>query len=232
MYKKMFIMLFTLAAAAVLMKGETRACTDFRLIAKDGAVVIGRTMEFPVDIKSVIWVVPRGIQNTSVNDKGMTGLTWKSRYGFIGIDGFELHSSYVEGMNEKGLSFEGLMCTGAQYQTAVPGKFVTNADLCAWIMGNFATVDEVKKAIPTVNIADMVKKEFHGSLGLHIAVNDAGGNGIVIEFVGGRVKVYDNKLGVMTNKPGFEWHMNSHLTAAQERAVHYRYDRQHEIKIM
>jgi choloylglycine hydrolase len=112
-------------------------------------------------------------------------------------------------MNEKGLSFAGLMFTGAQYQAAVPGKFVTNADLCSWILGNFATVDEVKKAIPTVNIADMIRKEFHGSLGLHVAVHDASGKSIVIEFSGGSTRVFDNPLGVMTNKPGFEWHMNN-----------------------
>jgi len=44
---------------------------------------------------------------------------------------------------------------------------------------------------------------------MHIAVHDAAGKNLVIEFIDGEVKVYDNPLGVMTNRPDFEWQINN-----------------------
>ena len=188
---------------------NSKACTDFLVKAKDGTVVNGRTMEFPIDLESKIWIVPRGMDNTSVNDKGIKGLSWKAKYAFIGIDGFNLKDTYVEGINEKGLSYGGLMYTGAKYQKAEPGKFVTYADLASWILGNFATVDEVKKELPRIMVADKYIKNVHGSLGIHIAIHDATGKSLVVEFINGEQKIYDNKVGVITNHPDFNWQMTN-----------------------
>src|SRR5512135_2949672 len=46
-------------------------------------------------------------------------------------------------------------------------------------------------------------------MGLHIAFHDAGGNNLVVEFISGEVKVYDNPIGVLTNRPEFPWQMNN-----------------------
>ena len=35
------------------------------------------------------------------------------------------------------------------------------------------------------------------------------GKSIVIEYVGGKLNVYDNPLGVITNSPAFDWHMTN-----------------------
>lgn len=185
------------------------ACSDFQLKAKDGSIVIGRSMEFPIDLYSNVVIVPRGIQSTSINDKGAKGITWTSKYGFLGIDAFKVKNAYVEGFNEKGLAFDALMFTGAKYQPAAAGQFVTISDFGSWIMGNFATVDEVKEALAKVNVAGISMKESNGELYLHIALHDAGGRNLVIEFIDGEVKVYDNPLGIMTNRPDFAWQINN-----------------------
>ena len=36
---------------------------------------------------------------------------------------------------------------------------------------------------------------------------DASGKSIVIEYVGGKLNVFDDPLGVVTNSPSFDWHM-------------------------
>lgn len=185
------------------------ACSDFQIKAKDGSIVIGRSMEFPIDLHSNVVIVPRGRQFTSVNDKGVKGISWTNQYGYLGVDAFGVKNAYVEGFNEKGLAFDALMFTGAKYQPAVPGKFVTISDLGSWILGNFATVDEVKEALTKVNVAGIVLKEAKGELYLHIALHDALGKNLVIEFIDGEVKVYDNPLGVMTNRPDFPWQINN-----------------------
>jgi len=185
------------------------ACTDFQIKAKDNTVVIGRSMEFPVDLHSNVVIVPRGEQFVSANDKGVKGITWTNKYGFLGIDAYSLKNCYVEGFNEKGLAFDALMFTGAKYQPSKPGKFVTISNFGSWIMGNFATVEEVKEALPKVNVAGTNLKAAGGDLYMHIAVHDASGKNLVIEFINGEVKVYDNPLGVMTNRPDFDWQINN-----------------------
>jgi len=44
---------------------------------------------------------------------------------------------------------------------------------------------------------------------LHVALHDAGGKNLVIEFIDGKANVYDNPLGVMTNRPDFPWQINN-----------------------
>ena len=184
-------------------------CSDFIVKAKDSTVVNGRSMEFPVDMEGEIWVEPSGARFISVNDKDVKGLSWESRYGFIAINAFHVDNGYVDGFNEKGLSFSGLAFNGVKFQPAVPGKFVNWNDLCSWILGNFTTVDEVKRELPKINVSDNTVKKMKGSTGLHIALHDSLGKNAVIEFIDGRVNIYDNPIGVMTNRPSFDWQLNN-----------------------
>ena len=187
---------------------DSQACTNFQIEAQDKSVIVGRTMEYPTDLRSKIWVVPRGTEQTSANNQGVKNLYWNSKYAYIGIDGFDL-GSIIDGMNEKGLSVNGLMYTGAKYQDRGKGKFVTYADLGSWILANFSTVDEVKKELPNINVIDKYIKEFRGSLGLHMAVHDASGKSIVIEFINGEQKISDNNIGILTNRPSFDQQMTN-----------------------
>ena len=188
---------------------NVNACTNFQVKAKDNTVVIGRTMEFPTDLKSKIWVIPRGLDHTSIGDKGVKGISWKNKYAFIGIDAFNLGTVFVEGMNEKGLATGGLMFTGAKYQEAKSGNFIAYTDLLGWLLGSFATVQEVKKELPKIKVVDKYLKELKGSLGLHVAIHDATGDAIVVEFINGEQRIYDNKVGVLTNRPDFNWQLTN-----------------------
>jgi choloylglycine hydrolase len=40
----------------------------------------------------------------------------------------------------------------------------------------------------------------------HYTFHDPSGDSIVVEWIHGAAKIYDNELGVMTNSPDFEWH--------------------------
>ncbi|MFA5840288.1 MAG: choloylglycine hydrolase family protein [Candidatus Margulisiibacteriota bacterium] len=202
--KKILLALVLIALTAPL----TFACTDFQVKAKDGTVVVGRSMEFPLDLKSKVYVVPRGQQIYIVNSKGVKGINWTAKYGYIGVNAFNLPNSFVEGLNEKGLAVEGLMFDGAVYQPIVANKYVTLDKLVAWLMGNFKSVAEVKQGIKDVSITASEVKELK-KMGMHLAIHDASGNNLVIEFIGGQRKVYDNPLGVMTNRPEFPFQLTN-----------------------
>ena len=179
-------------AACLLLPSFALACSDFRVKAQDGSIVVGRSMEFPIDLKSEVCIVPRGA----------------AKYAFLGINAYQLADTFVDGFNEKGLSLDGLMFTGAEYQPEGAGKTITMDEFGAWALGNFATVDEVKAALPKVRIVAAKNKKLK-DLGMHLAFHDATGKSLVVEFIGGEVKVYDNPLGVMTNRPDFPWQLTN-----------------------
>jgi len=200
----LFLTIFMLLAA-----GADQACTDFTVKAKDGTVVIGRSMEFAMDMKSQFVVHPRGEKVTSTTADGKKGLSWESKYGYLGIDAFGITEASLDGINEAGLSIEFLWFTESKYQPIKDKNFITIGDMGAWVMGNFATVEEVKKALPKISVVELYVPQMKLSPGLHVAIHDAKGNNIVIEFIDGQQKIYDNPIGVMTNLPDFEWHINN-----------------------
>lgn len=204
MLKKISIILFSL----LLIQASSLACTDFLVKAKDGSVVVSRSMEFPLDLDSDIIIVPQGSQFGDTANQGKKYLNFKTKYGFLGINAFHLPNAFVEGFNEKGLSFGGLMFAGARYQAFVPGKTIPLDLFGTWIMGNFATVSEVKKALPNIVVCDTDQKKLKG-MGMHVALHDALGQSLVIEFINGQMQVFDNPVGVMTNRPGFAWQMDN-----------------------
>ena len=63
------------------------ACTSFRLNAQDGSILITRSMEFALDLKSELRTSPRGRAFTTVAPSGKPGLSWKAKYGYVFLDG-------------------------------------------------------------------------------------------------------------------------------------------------
>jgi choloylglycine hydrolase len=188
------------------------ACTSFQVKAEDGTLVIGRSNEFGIDAKSQIVFEPAGTTFTSKVPGGGAGKSWKSRYAFLGINGLGLTESFGDGMNEAGLSIEGLYFTESKYETADAkdaASAVSSNDFISWVLGNFATVDEVKEALPSIRVWGETVPALGGPIPLHFAVHDASGECAVVEFIGGEKKVYDNPIGVMTNMPEFPWHVTN-----------------------
>ncbi|MEI6079528.1 MAG: choloylglycine hydrolase family protein [bacterium] len=185
----------TLCFALLLLCDKSFACSDFQVKAKDGTIVTGRSMEFPIDLKSRIWVIPRSANN---------------KYGYLGVDGVGRADLTSDGMNEKGLSVGALMFSEAKYQTPVKGKkSIPLTQICAYLLGNFDNVEDVKKEFNNIRVLAEPVKELGGVLGFHLAIHDAKGHNIVVEFINGETKIYDNPLGVMTNMPEFSWQLTN-----------------------
>lgn len=198
---------------AMFISASAEACTDFRLTAQDGNVLITRTLEFGMDLKSNLRTSTRGRLFTNTAPDGKPGLTWKAKYGYVYLDGLNVDIA-MDGMNEKGLSIEALYLPGfAGYQTVPAGQdayalpYIQTGN---WILSNFATVDEVKLALNHVFIFDqLIPTLGNTEFPLHFAVYEASGKSIVIEIVNGKIHVYDNKLGLMTNSPTYDWHLTN-----------------------
>lgn len=189
--------------ALLLMAAPAMACTDFIVKAKDGTVVGGRSMDFAVDDQAKVTVYPRGKQWASEAPGKKQGLEWKQRHGFVAFSILGMEAS-TDGMNEKGLSAKVLWLPSVGYQTVPKGSEAKALDVILvpdWILGNFETVAEVKKALPGVFVWGQELAGLGGIPVLHLAVHDAQGNSMVAEWIDGELHIYDNPLGVMTNEP-------------------------------
>src|SRR6185437_14310505 len=60
-----------------------------------------------------------------------------------------------------------------------------------------------------VRVVEVVLKEMGFVPPVHFIATDARGNSIVLEYIDGELKIHENPLGVMSNSPGFDWHMTN-----------------------
>jgi choloylglycine hydrolase len=189
------------------------ACTSMVFKAQDGTSIYARTMEWgATDLKSQLVMVPRGTSFAPVLAPGVKGMAWKNAYGFVGINAAGLPYA-TDGMNEAGLTYGALYYPGfAQYQDMVPGEHaasIGSIDMGNYLLGNFGTVEEIKRALPKVRVVRNleIEKAFGAPIPLHYVVSDATGGSIVIEYTKGNLAITDNKIGVMTNSPQYDWHL-------------------------
>ena len=206
----LFLLAISLALAST--PQSTRACTEVRLRPEDSAVVIGRSMEFAQALNSNIIVQPRGQENVSTLPDGKDGIKWKSKYGVMYLDGFGIDVA-IDGMNETGLSLGALFFPGeAEYQDMKGAKrsrtMVVN-DLPLYILQNFATVDEVKEALPKLTVAGIRTPALQNIvIPAHFSVYEPDGTGIIIEYTKDGLNIYDS-VGIMTNSPAYPWHVTN-----------------------
>ena len=201
-----FLSLLTGMLLALLFVQMANACTSIRIKTEDGLVFYARTMEGAVDYQSKVTVVPKGtIYHGTLPDNTPKGLTWTVKYGLVGMNAFG-SPLMTDGLNETGLAVGNLFFPDyAEYEPFDPGKAnitLSQYEVATWLLSTCATVAEVRQAISKVQVVQGPKEVFAP---LHFAVHDAQGNSLVIEYVKGKLHIYDNPLGVMTNSPGFDW---------------------------
>ena len=204
-----------LTAVAVLALTATQiasACTGIRLTAKDGAVVVARTMEFGTDLKSSVAVFPKGTTFNATLPEGAKGATWTSKYGIVGANAFGL-PVIIDGMNDQGLYVGEFFFPGyasyAPVTAANASKSMAGYEYSSWILSNFSSVAEVKAAYDRVSLAPTVLPQLGMAPPVHFRIMDKTGATVVVEPLNGGLKIYDDPLGILTNSPTFDWHMTN-----------------------
>ncbi|MEI7982834.1 MAG: choloylglycine hydrolase family protein, partial [Bacteroidota bacterium] len=187
------------------------SCTIFRMKAKDGNMILARSMEFGVNLNYDLIVVPRNKPFFSPSPVSKLGLKWTTKNGYVGVACMGMEFGVSDGMNEKGLSVSVLWYeSDMQYQSVAPAdssKALAQVMFSDWALGNFSSVDEVKSAISEVKVffySDPSKMKM--PVTVHFIVYDTQGACIVVEYDKGQCNIYDNPLGIMTNSPSLPWH--------------------------
>lgn len=213
------ILLAVLALAALLVANQPAlACTGGALVAKDGGVAVGRTLEFGEPLDSVLAVWPTGSEFVGTTSTGNNGLKWKSKYGFVGPTAGKHHDMLIDGTNDQGLNVGLFYFPGyAQYAEATPentAKGMAPAQITAWVLSNCATVEDVKAKIGEIALLPVVLDLIGIVPDMHMKVQDPSGKCIVVEPRGGELVVHENPVRVLTNAPEFPWmltNLNNYL---------------------
>lgn len=177
-------------------------CTAINFKTKN--MYFGRTLDYEFSYGEKITIAPRGYEfkfrHLGVNS---------NHYAIIGMAHvFEDYPLYYEAANEKGLAVAGLNFVGNAYyrKPSLKKNNVAQYEFIPWILANFFSVAEVKKALKNINITDDEVNEKFKCASLHWLISDLN-EAIVVESTSKGIKVYDNKVGVLTNNPQFEYQM-------------------------
>lgn len=202
--------LFIIACLFLAWQFKAEACTGISMFSADGSYFQARTIEWAgSNLNSVYVIVPRNFSQTSFTPTGKNGMTFTARYGYVGL-AVQEKEFVAEGLNEAGLSaglfyypnYGSYQLYDEKYNTTT----VSDLQLVSWMLSQFASVAEVKANINKVRVVSLMGGDGKSSA-IHWRVGDSSGKQIVIEIEEGVVHIYDNTVGVLTNAPGFQWHL-------------------------
>ena len=208
------------------------ACTGITVRTEDNKIIQGRTIEYGEgNLNSKLIISPRGREYQSLTPEGkFQGHKWKGKYGFVGAS--LINDLFIgEGINEAGLN-AGLFYfphygSLAKFEKKSEKKSIVDMQFVSWILSNFSTVDELKKELKNIKVVNIALDENGNPLPTaHWRVGDANGGNIVIEIVNnGEVKIHENKVGVISNSPDYDWHvknLNNYVNAYAGNAENYK----------
>lgn len=197
----------TCAAMGLASLQAADACT--RILWNDNslAVIVGRSMDWPVSTEPKITVFPRGMKR----DGGHLGpeivvkenpASWVSKYGSMVVTVYGVGTA--DGFNERGLAAHMLYLTATDFGPRDPGKPGLQAGLWAqYVLDNAATVAE---ALAELEKVQPVMAEARGRKAtVHLALEDANGDSAIIEYINGKPVVHHGRdYRIMTNDPAYD----------------------------
>ncbi len=184
-------------------------CTNFKVKpAKDGSVVVGRSMEFPMGIPTALAVLPNNHAGESTAPQRKAGKSWTASHGVVGMSAFGSQWHLTDGMNDAGLSahflyMPGGFCTYSEF--VGDGNDISELDVIAYLLGTCSSIDEVRSAMRGRRVWG-----YDPGMGFappcHILVHDTQAS-LAIEMHTDGVHLVDNPTGIGTNAPYLDWHL-------------------------
>ncbi|APA83217.1 linear amide C-N hydrolase [Francisella tularensis] len=178
-------------------------CTEVSIKAKDGSVVVARTMDFA--------------KPTGQKFKEFTNHKYKFKAKLTDISflKWSLLECVSDGFNEKGLSIATLWLPETEYAVKVEDKEdkLSALSLPQDILGNCANVDEAVAMLKGKQVS-LPANFIQQFATIHLSLIDKTGKAVVVEFkeMDGKKGVpifYKNETGVLTNAPSYPWHLEN-----------------------
>lgn len=201
--RKAILNIVTTATIWALLNSNALACTRVLYTGAENTVITGRSMDWKDDIRSNLWVFPRGMSRNG--QAGANSPEWVSKYGSVVVTGYDIGTA--DGMNEKGLVANILYLVESDYGKPDQNKPLLSISLWAqYVLDNYANVAEAVKGLETepFQIVTAVLPNGAGAQ-LHLSISDPTGDSAIFEYVDGKLVIHHSKeYQVMTNSPSFD----------------------------
>lgn len=185
---------------------EVEACT--RLFWNDNAQakIVARTMDLFISDEPQIWMNPRGLRHKSKVDAN--GLEWTSIHGSVSISAFHVQDLITDGLNEQGFAVHALALGSTQYEKRNDRPGIHYGEWLQYLLDTCKTVEEALNAHNNFQVVPIAVNGFVWPL--HLMMEDATGDSAIVEFVGGKMKIYHSlHYQVGTNDPTYDEHLKN-----------------------
>ena len=204
-----FIVSAVLVLSFVLTVTEIHACTGIRLETQDGNYIFTRTLEFGTELVTFDLIsVPRNYKYVGLTPSGKPGMTWKTKYAYVGFDQYGM-DTVTDGLNEKGLACGAFFMPGyAKFQDLTKDDYsraISNVDLVSWVLSTCSTVSEVRERLPKILVCGVMLDKLGMLPPFHYMAADNTGDCIIIEYLDGKLNIFDNEVNAITNSPTYPW---------------------------
>lgn len=213
------------------------ACTGIELVSEENNPFWGRTQDFEQHFEYSGVKISKGFEFKNAftpykSETNVMGIVWSK----------DIHDNPIilDGINDYGI------CGGSFYfdhfykyvdpQNVQEGKkAIRGEEICTWILTHYKSLDDIKMNLnKDVSVVNVAGKMMDMSVPQHCTFCDETGRSIVVEpSIENGFKIFENTLGVFTNAPTFDWHLNN-LKNWLERTNHrnYTFNLNEEIKNM
>lgn len=176
-------------------------CTAVSVILKDH--YFGRNLDLEYHYNEEVVITPR---NYPYFFRGLS--TVETHYAIIGIatviDNYPL---YYDAVNEYGLAIAGLNFPGnaVYHNKMVNCTNVTPFELIPYILCQCKNVSQARQLLKNVNLYNKPFQKDLPLTPLHWIISDSNSS-IVVEPLKEGLQIYENKIGVLSNNPPFDYH--------------------------
>ena len=181
-------------------------CTSLSLGALDGSKFLARTMDFAFELNGQPTFLPEAYQWISSYDKK----TYSTDYAIMGTGAKYGHNYMVaDGFNEYGLSAAELyFANAAKYETEpTDGEInLVAEEFILWALGNNKSIEDLKENLKQVHLIESNSGVMGENQPLHFIFSDRTGATYILEPQGNGLILQEDKVGVMTNTPDYNWH--------------------------
>ena len=177
-------------------------CTAISFKAKDH--YFGRNLDLYYNYNEKVTITPK---NFPFEFK-LAGKK-RSHFAFIGMATVEEnYPLYYDAVNEKGLAGAALnFPDNAFYGDEEVGKInLSPFELIPYLLSNFKSVDDALPAIKNINLVNLKFSDKLPVSPLHFIISDKN-RSLVVEPMREGIKIFDNKIGILTNNPPFDIQM-------------------------
>ena len=181
-------------------------CTGIRFTDKNGAMYFGRNLDWTQGYGEQVVVTPPAVEVPAAFERPRDPVRGHAVMGMgIVVAGIPL---YFDCGNDAGLAVAGLNFPQSAHYAPDAVDGTTNVaayEFPYWVARNFSTLDELRKALPSVTVVAKPVNEQLPVANLHWLVGDATGS-LVVECMADGLRVWEDDVDVLTNEPDFGWH--------------------------